>query len=158
MQKNHHYKTSLVWTGNTGTGTKKYTSYERSYSVNAGNKELNLAGSADQSFRGDPSKINPEEMLLASLSSCHMLWYLHLCSVNKIIVTAYQDKATGIMKENENGSGQFKVVTLNPMVTITSSDKIDLAKKLHKKANEMCFIAASVNFKVDHRPVITVAN
>ena len=156
MSKQHNYSLKITWTGNTGTGTSGYRNYERSHSIVAGNKPEILA-SSDPSFRGDTTKYNPEELLLASLSGCHMLSYLHLCAVAGVIVVDYVDEATGIMEETSDGGGHFTEVTLNPVVTVTESSMIDKAKELHKKANEICFIAASVNFPVRHMAEIKKA-
>jgi organic hydroperoxide reductase OsmC/OhrA len=104
---------------------------------------------------GDKSKYNPEELFLSSLSACHMLWYLHLCSEHKIIITEYADNATGIMEESENGSGRFTEVTLNPKVKVADKKMIAKANDLHKEANKMCFIANSCNFKIRHNPTTT---
>ncbi|WP_276347884.1 OsmC family protein [Daejeonella sp. JGW-45] len=149
MSAQHNYQLTVKWTGNTGTGTSGYRAFERSHTIQAGNKP-EIAGSSDPSFRGDKSRYNPEELLLASLSSCHMLWYLHLCAEAGVIVTGYEDHATGKMTEMESGSGQFTEVTLNPKVTVSDIAMAGKANELHKKANEMCFIARSVNFPVRH--------
>lgn len=141
-----------MWTGNTGTGTSNYKEFERSHTIKVNGKN-DILGSSDPAFRGDKTKHNPEELLLASISSCHMLWYLHLCTVEGIIVTDYIDTATGIMTETANGGGKFTEVTLNPTVTITGILNIEMADELHKKANELCFVANSLNFPVHHNPV-----
>ncbi|MCJ7935008.1 MAG: OsmC family protein [Chryseobacterium sp.] len=153
--KKHYYKTKIHWTGNKGTGTSGYRDYERSHTVSVENKTT-IEASSDPSFRGDSTKYNPEEMLLSSLSSCHMLWYLHFCSEAGIIVTEYTDEATGIMNETANGSGHFTEVTLHPAVTVAEESMIEKAALLHHKANEYCFIANSVNFPVNHIPLISV--
>jgi organic hydroperoxide reductase OsmC/OhrA len=153
MPKEHHYTTQLKWTGNKGNGTAGYTTYLRDHEIKIPGKPV-LACSADPTFRGDPSKYNPEEMLLASLSGCHMLWYLHLCSENNITVIEYSDTAEGVMEETTSGKGHFTAATLHPVVSIAESEKVDLAITLHNKAHDMCFIANSVNFSVDHKPVI----
>jgi len=153
--KHHHYKTTIEWTGNKGSGTSNYRDYERSHTISVENKPV-IEGSSDPAFRGDKTKYNPEEMLLSSLSSCHMLWYLHFCSEAGIIVTDYIDNAIGIMEETSNGSGHFTEATLNPIVTITDEKQIEKAEELHKKANEFCFIANSVNFSVQHAPKILI--
>lgn len=149
--KTHHYSTQLQWTGNKGTGTKSYTSYTRDYNIQTEGKPVVL-GSSDPAFRGDSSRYNPEEMLLASLSSCHMLWYLHLCSEAGVIVTAYKDNAVGEMEETPNGLGRFGKVILRPVVTVQEESMLHKANELHQKANEMCFIANSCNFPVLHEP------
>ncbi len=154
MSKEHKYQTQLTWTGNQGSGTQSYKTYERSYSVSINGKS-DIQGSSDPNFRGDSSKHNPEEMLVMSLSSCHMLWYLHLCSVNSIVVEHYIDCAEGTMNENNDGSGQFKEVILSPDIVISSGD-LALAHSLHEKAHHMCFIARSVNFPVHCKSIIKV--
>lgn len=156
--KNHHYKITLNWTGNQGKGTQGYASYSRDHTLIASGKTTPILGSSDPSFRGDPTKYNPEDLFLSSLAACHMLWYLHLCSVNHIVVTAYTDHAQGTMEELEDGSGKFKAVTLYPKITITRADQVTLATQLHHKANTMCFIANSCNFKIEHKPEILVQN
>lgn len=153
--KKHTYTASLIWTGNLGEGTSTYKAYKRNYTIRVDGKS-DIKGSSDPSFRGDSSRHNPEELFIASISSCHMLWYLHLCSVNGITVVDYQDQATGLMAEQEGGAGHFESVILKPEIVILESDKQELAMKLHQKANEMCFIANSCNFEIGHEPVISV--
>lgn len=153
--KQHKYESKINWTGNTGSGTENYRSYERSHQIIVENKPL-IEGSSDPAFRGDAIKHNPEDFFLSSLSACHMLWYLHFCAVNHVIVEEYTDRAKGIMMEEDNGKGRFTEVTLNPNVTVKSQDMIKLAIELHKKASEYCFIANSVSFPVKHQPTVTV--
>lgn len=148
--KIHHYEIDMKWTGNQGNGTSQYTAYERSYTLQAHGKP-EILGSSDPSFRGDASRYNPEDLLVASLSSCHMLCYLHLCAVNKVVVLAYEDKATGTMTETDNGGGHFTEVTLNPVITLESMAMMDKADALHHEANKLCFIANSCNFPVHHK-------
>ncbi|MCS3529786.1 OsmC family protein [Chryseobacterium sp. JUb7] len=155
MSKEHHYKTTIQWTGNKGTGTSNYRNYERSHEILTDQK-VKIEASSDPAFRGDKTKHNPEDLFLSSVSSCHMLWYLHFCSEAGIIVTDYIDHATGIMEEKANGSGHFTEITLNPTVTVTEESMIEKAKELHHKANEFCFIANSVNFPVKHIPIVLV--
>lgn len=148
MEKLHHYSANIQWTGNKGTGTSGYAAYDRSHTVSIEGKPAILA-SSDTPFRGDGTKHNPEDFLLSALSSCHMLWYLHLCSDAGIIVVDYVDNATGILSET---AGRFAEVTLNPVVTITDASQIDKANALHTEANKKCFIANSCNFPVKHQP------
>ena len=152
----HHYTTHLEWTGNLGTGTSSYRNYKRDHILHVVGKQLQIPGSSDPSFRGDPSRYNPEELLVSSLSACHMLWFLHLCATNNIVVTRYVDQATGTMMENEDGSGQFKTVTLHPEVTVKEESMIEKSLSLHHQANRMCFIANSCNFPVNHQPTTKV--
>ena len=157
MNKEHQYQTSLIWTGNKGEGTKNYRAYERSYTITIEGKPP-LLGSSDPTFLGDRTKYNPEELLVMALSSCHMLWYLHLCADEGIIVVEYKDDAIGIMQEERNGSGRFTEVILQPVVTIADKTLIEKAQELHEKANKMCFIANSCNFPVNHKPTCSAVN
>ncbi len=147
----HHYKTQVTWTGNLGSGTDNYRSYLRNHNITAAGKPT-IPASSDPAFRGDRTRYNPEEMLVASLSSCHMLWYLHLCAVAGVVVIDYSDEAIGTMIETADGGGRFKEVTLHPNVKVADASMIEKAKALHHDANKMCFIANSVNFLVLHNP------
>lgn len=155
--KEHRYALTVTWTGNQGTGTSAYRAYSRDHTIMAGGKPA-IAGSADPSFRGDPDRWNPEELLLASLSACHKLWYLGLCANAGIIVTAYEDSAEGWMVEQADGAGQFTRVRLRPRVTLASGTNLDHARTLHHAAHEKCFIARSVNFPVEAAPEFLVAD
>lgn len=152
VKKKHAYLTTLHWSAHGGEGTTSYRSYSRNYTLRCGDKAA-IEGSSDPAFRGESSRYNPEELLVASLSSCHMLWYLHLCSVNGVVVTEYRDDASGEMTENADGSGQFAKVVLRPVVTLRAGSDEVKARELHHRAHEMCFIARSVNFPVEVDPV-----
>lgn len=147
--KQHKYSTQVIWTGNKGTGTNHYTQYDRSHVINISNKNQ-IEGSSDVAFRGDGTKHNPEDLFLSSISVCHMLWYLHLCADAGVIVTNYEDNAVGVMEEAPKQPGKFISVTLNMKVTIKDANMIDKAMELHDEANKYCFIANSLNFKVNH--------
>lgn len=151
MDKSHNYSLTIKWTGNRGTGTSDYRSYDRNHIIQSESKD-NINGSSDPAFRGDKRRYNPEDLLVASLSACHMLAYLHLCAVGGVVVTDYVDNASGKMVETPDGGGHFTEVTLKPVVTVMSSSMIDKANELHHKAAELCFIASSVNFPVNHQP------
>ncbi len=155
--KIHHYSTKLKWTGNKGNGTKNYRSYERDHLISAASK-IDIQGSSDPSFRGDPTRYNPEELLVSSLSACHMLWFLHLCASNGIIIVEYSDNAEGIMEERSDGAGKFQQVILKPEVVVTEKSMITKSEGLHEEANKYCFIANSVNFEVKHLPVTRSMN
>ena len=157
MNGQHQYNLTLKWTGNTGTGTSDYRAYERSHTICVDGK-TEISASSDPAFRGDKTKHNPEEFLVAAISSCHMLSYLHLCAVAGVVVTDYVDHATGMMVETPNGGGHFTEVTLNPVVTVTEISMTEKANELHKKANQLCFIANSVNFPVLHNATSKVAH
>lgn len=155
MNKTHQYNATITWTGNQGKGTIDYRSYERSHTIAVQGK-MPILGSSDPAFRGEADKYNPEELLVASLSSCHMLWYLHLCAEANVIVLDYVDYAAGTMIETAQGGGYFTEVTLNPVVTVADEDMIARANALHVKAHACCFIANSVNFPVKHCPITKV--
>jgi organic hydroperoxide reductase OsmC/OhrA len=150
--KLHKYEVSIDWTGNDGEGTATYKSYRRDHTITVAGK-LPIQGSSDPSFRGDRTRYNPEELLVASLSACHMLGYLHLCAVNKVTVVDYQDAAIGEMEETPNGSGRFVRVELRPTIKISSGDR-NKALALHEEAHHLCFIANSVNFAVAVSPEV----
>jgi organic hydroperoxide reductase OsmC/OhrA len=153
MNRQHDYRPRITWTGNTGAGTSTYTSYERSYEISSENKPA-IAGSSDPAFRGDRTRWNPEELLVASLSACHLLWFLHLCAEAGIVVLAYADEPEGSMEELLDSSGRFLRVTLRPRVTIAAEGDPAKAEALHETAHAKCFIANSVSFPVVCEPAI----
>ena len=153
----HEYNISIEWTGNSGEGTKSYRSYRRDYRIASDGKPV-IEGSSDPAFRGDKSRYNSEDLLVASLSSCHMLSYLHLCATNGITVLQYQDSASGTLELNRDGSGQLARVELRPKVSIAPESDPARAAALHEEAHRMCFIARSVNFPVEAVPTIQQAD
>ena len=146
--RSHRFEVQTTWTGNSGQGTANYRAYCRDHEITGAQKTLPIPCSSDAAFRGDASRYNPEELLVASLSACHMLWMLHLCADAGITVSAYSDQASGVMAEGADGSGRFTEVTLHPVMTISDPARIQEAEALHAKAHELCFIANSVNFPV----------
>jgi organic hydroperoxide reductase OsmC/OhrA len=152
VQIQHSYEVAVEWQGNRGTGTSDYKSYGREHVITAAGKP-DITGSADRAFRGNTERWNPEEMLLAALSQCHLLSYLHVAASHGIVVTAYTDAASGVMEQAADGGGHFISATLRPVVTIEGGDQ-ELAQHLHEEASAKCFIAASVNFPVLHEPSV----
>jgi len=132
-------------------GTEDYRAYDRDHAIGALAKP-SIEGSADAAFRGDPSRWNPEELLVASISACHKLWYLHLCAVAGVCVLAYEDNAEGLMEEDDNGGGRFVQVILRPRISLRAGGDVKLAARLHHDAHEKCFIANSVNFPILFKP------
>lgn len=157
MATEHHYQAAITWTGNQGAGTLSYRAYERNHTIAVAGKAP-LYASSDPTFRGDATRHNPEELFLASLASCHMLWYLHLCADQGIVVTGYQDQASGTMTESPDGGGRFTRVLLQPVVTLADPGRAAQALALHAAANKKCFIANSCNFPVEHRPTCLAAD
>lgn len=153
--KQHRYNVLIEWTGNLGKGTLTYRGYSRNHEIKVEGKP-NIQASSDPSFRGDPARYNPEELFVASLSQCHMLWFLHLCSEKGIAVTEYIDYAEGIMSEAKDGSGHFTEVILHPEVTLTDPEKANQIDEIHARANQFCFIANSCNFEVKHRGKVKI--
>ena len=156
MAKQHDYTSLIEWTGDRGQGTRTYRGYDRTWTIATPGKPP-VPCSNDPLLGGDPSLHNPEDLLLSSLSACHMLWYLHLAAEAGVVVTAYADDARGVMLETATGGGHFTSVTLLPTVTIQPNADATLAAQLHVRAHELCFIANSVNFPVTCEPTIVVA-
>jgi organic hydroperoxide reductase OsmC/OhrA len=155
MSREHTYDVTIQWTGNLGDGTRDYRAYSRDHQISVNGKPV-VSGSSDPAFRGDPTRYNPEELLVCSLSSCHMLWFLHLCATSQIVVTDYADRASGVMVEGANGAGRFREVVLRPDVAIEPGADAAKANELHERAHELCFIANSVNFPVRCEPVTRI--
>lgn len=152
----HSYRLDLAWTGNLSTGTSGYREYSRDVLArSAGMPDLEL--SADRPFRGDPSRWNPEVLLLAALSECHLLSLLHVAVTHAVTVTAYTD-APQAWLEQEGIGGHFSRALLRPRVTITDPAHRVLMPQLHEEAARACFIASSVNFPVDHEPETVVTD
>ncbi|HYH76645.1 MAG TPA: OsmC family protein [Arthrobacter sp.] len=147
----HRYSLTVQWTGNLGEGTSSYRGYSRDHDVLIPGLPV-LPGSADPTFHGDKSRYNPEQLLLAALAQCHMLSFLHVAVRHGMVVTDYRDEATGMMRLNRDGSGQFESVTLHPRVTLADPVPAALIHQMHQEANDVCFIARSVNFPVHHEP------
>lgn len=152
MNREHHYSLTIKWTGNKGSGTSGYRDYARNHTVMVDQKE-EIKCSSDPVFLGDKTKYSPEELMVAAVAGCHMLWYLHLCADSGIIVEDYLDHPVGTLIEYSDGSGHFTNITLQPVITVTDKSVIDKANELHKRANELCFIANSCNFIINHKPV-----
>lgn len=157
MAKLHTYSVDVIWTGNRGEGTRDYRAYSRDHRIEARGKTA-IDGSSDPAFRGDSARWNPEELFLASLSSCHMLWYLHLCAASGIVVRRYEDRAAGEMQEERDGGGRFARVVLRPKVDIAAAADRDRARALHAEAHHKCFIANSVACPVDVEDTLTASD
>jgi organic hydroperoxide reductase OsmC/OhrA len=153
----HTFRTALTWTGNLGSGTSSYRTYSRNHEISGEDKTVAIPCCSDPVFRGDKTKYNPEELLVASLASCHMLWMLHLCAESGIIVTAYEDHPVGTMVEHPDGSGEFTRVVLRPRLTLADPSRAAETNALHARAHGLCFIARSVNFEVRCEPEVSAA-
>jgi organic hydroperoxide reductase OsmC/OhrA len=154
--RTHRYEIAVSWTGNRGTGTSGYRDYGRDHEVSADGRPV-IEGSSDPAFRGDKTRWNPELALVAALSECHMLSYLHVCVTHGVVVTGYEDAASGVMAETDDGGGHFTEVVLRPRVTVADAAMAGQARELHEEASAKCFIASSVNFPVRHEPEVIAA-
>lgn len=152
--KQHQFRITTQWTGNLGTGTSAYTAYSRNHELTAPGKARRIEGSSAVA-RGDPSRYNPEELLIGALSACHMMWVLHLCADAGIAITEYSDEATGEMAVHPDGSCEFTRVLLNPRMIITDESRVEEAKSMHDRAHKVCCLARSMNFPVEHHAVVT---
>lgn len=151
MGREHRYAVTVEWTGNRGEGTVNYRDYDRDHEVRA--EDLpSILGSADPSFRGNRSRWNPEQLLLAAAAQCHMLSYLHQAAANGVVVVAYVDHPTAVMTEDGHDGGRFTEIVLHPLVTVAEQDQVPMAETLHAPASRNCFIAASLNLPVQHEP------
>ena len=157
VSRTHTYDLMVTWTGNRGTGTSGYRDYDRDHDVAVEGRAA-IAGSSDPAFRGDPTRWSPEQLLVASLSQCHLLWYLHLAAVAGVVVTGYVDNAGATMIEDGDGGGRFVEAVLRPAVIVTEPSMLEPARRLHREASARCFIANSVNFPVRHEATVAVAN
>jgi len=156
MGSTHRFDAVVTWTGNQGSGTSSYRAYSRNHDISGDGKSAVVAGSSDPAFRGDKTRYSPEDLLIASLAACHMLWVLHLCAEAKITVVEYVDGASGTMTLNVDGSGQFQEVVLRPRITVVEAGREAELMAVNKKAHALCFIARSVNFPVRHEPKVVV--
>ena len=147
MANTHTYTAQIAWTGNRGDGTRRYKGYDRTWRIATPGK-LPIECSNDPLLGGDPAKPNPEDLLLASLAGCHMLWYLHLASIAGIVVSAYEDTPTGVGETGERGEGRFLRAVLRPKITVERGADLTRADALHGEVHHYCFIARSVNFPI----------
>ncbi|MGB7285611.1 MAG: OsmC family protein [Salaquimonas sp.] len=155
LSKSHIYEAVIEWTGNSGTGTSAYKAYERTWDLSSNGKPI-VNCSNDPVLGGDASKYNPEDLFLSAIASCHMLWYLHLCSEAGVVVQTYRDEPQGIGEMEPSGKGRFTSVTLRPIIGITKGSDLEKAYTLHNEIHQYCFIARSVNFPVNYEPQITI--
>lgn len=151
----HDYTTRIDWTGNRGEGTAHYKAYDRTWNIAVPGKAV-VPCSNDPLLGGDPSKMNPEDLLLSALSACHMLWYLHYASDAGIVVTAYSDAPLGVGEVGRGGAGRFVRVTLRPEVRVRPGTDLAAAEAIHHRIHAVCFIARSVNFPVDYATTFLV--
>lgn len=160
MSKKHTYAATVNWTSEATGSTTNYRSYSRDHTLQVQDK-ADILASADPAFRGDKTRHNPEDMLVAATASCHMLWYLHFCAVNGVEVLSYTDTAVGTMNEGSGqgearNGGHFAEITLNPVISISEKSDPEKALVLHHDANKECFIANTLKCPVHHNAEITI--
>ena len=153
MESELIYKAEIEWTGNKGSGTFDYRSYGRSHIIRVPEK-IPIQASSDSSFRGEKNKHNPQELFLSSISSCHMLWYLYLCSEEDVVVLDYADDATGILVMEPDRTGYFKEIILNPTVIVAEESMITSGMEMHDKARDKCFLANACSIPILHKPTV----
>jgi organic hydroperoxide reductase OsmC/OhrA len=141
----HHIH--LAW--DKGDAPFTYNDYPRNHALSFKNGQETVIASAAPAYKGDATKADPEDLLVASLSSCHMLSFLAIANKKKVTVTAYEDDAVGFL-ENDNGTLWIARVILRPKVTC-DADAGTLAQ-IHHLAHEACFIANSVKTDVRIEP------
>ncbi len=146
---NHDYTARVTWTGNRGQGTASYRAYDRTWNIETPNKPV-VHCSNDPLLGGDPTLHNPEDLLIASLSACHMLWYLHLASDAGIAVQGYVDDPVAVGESLPSGAGRFLSAALRPVITVPDSTDLAKADAIHHEIHKTCFIARSVNFPVTY--------
>lgn len=156
MASNHIYTSRVEWTGNTGEGTRTYKGYDRTWDIAVPGKPV-IHCSNDPLLGGDPALMNPEDLLISALSACHMLWYLHLASVDKITVLSYRDDPVAQGENMPDGSGRFLNATLRPHITVEAGCDLVRARDIHNEIHNYCFIARSVNFPVSCEPIMEFA-
>lgn len=149
MAKQHDYTSLIEWTGDRGHGTKTSRGYDRTWEVCVPGKPV-ITCSNDPLLGGDPTLHNPEDLLLSSLSACHMLWYLHLASSAGIVVRGYRDTPVGVGESTPDGAGRFLRATLRPHIIVEPGADLAKADAIHHEIHKVCFIARSVNFPVDY--------
>ena len=155
MAKLHNFTSSIIWTGDRGEGTRVYKGYDRTWDIALPGKDI-IHCSNDPVLGGDPTKMNPEDLLISALSACHMLWYLHLASNAGIVVTGYRDDPIGQGETLPNGAGRFLAAVLRPKISMQEGADLKFAGELHNQVHDFCFIARSVNFPVSYEPTFTV--
>jgi organic hydroperoxide reductase OsmC/OhrA len=150
-RREHDYTSQVKWTGNRGQGTLTYRGYDRTWNIETPGHAV-VHCSNDPLLGGDPTKPNPEDLLLSSLAACHMLWYLHLASAAGIVVFSYADQPLGLGETNEEGGGRFLKVTLRPHIEVLAGADLVRAEQIHHEVHRYCFIARSVNFPIEYAP------
>ena len=151
MNNEHIFRSQLEWK----KPSELIRGKEKNHTISiAGKADLYI--SAAKAFKGDLTLYNPEDLLLSSLTSCHMMSYLYCCQKNGLEILEYNDQSEAILKVNNDGSGKISQVILNPIVTIADLSQRDLALDLHKEAAQLCFIANSCNFEIMHHPTVVV--
>ena len=146
----HQYRTELSWHGSTGGG---YAAYDRTHQVTAPAAGVTLTLSADPTFRGDPTRLNPEQLLLAAASSCQMLSFLSLAAREGIDVVSYEDSAEALMPL-EDKPVRITRITLRPRVAVVGPGDGERLRALMVRAHHECFIASSLNSEITIEPEI----
>lgn len=160
MSDTHVFEITLTYPASTAQATPPDANFSRNNIMKSAGKH-EVAASSPATFGGDDTRYNPEELMLMSLSECHMLTYLAIAAKKQMKIVRYEDRATGQL-----GMGEFGVVgktsmqrvTLHPRVTVAKGTNLDDARAMHVKAHANCFMANSVNFLITAEPEIIEAD
>lgn len=141
----------VVW--NRGDREFTYQKYSRDHEWRFDGGEV-VRASASPAYLGSEDCVDPEEAFVASLSACHMLTFLALCTKERLVVESYEDDAVGLLEKNADGKMAVTRVTLRPRIVYSGGDPSqETLDKLHHDAHEMCFIASSVKTEITVVPV-----
>jgi organic hydroperoxide reductase OsmC/OhrA len=156
MTDTHTFETTLAWPADAAQNLPPDPAFSRSSLLAAPGKPV-IVASSPAVFGGDAARYNPEEMLMLSLSQCHLLTYLAIAAKKRMSVLKYEDRVTGTLGIGASGKMQMVDVLLRPRVTVAKGTSLANAQALHEKAHANCFIANSVNFTVRNEPSIIEA-
>ena len=143
------HRVALSW--QKGEAPFTYEAYPRNHEIAFKDGAERLTASAAGAYRGDTSKADPEDLLVAALSSCHMLSFLAIAAKKRLTVLSYDDDAAGFL-EQEGGKLWMTRVVLRPKVTFEPQLQPQLLAEIHHLAHESCFIANSVKTNVTVEP------
>ncbi|ADP78133.1 OsmC family protein [Pseudofrankia inefficax] len=149
----HSYSVTCEWSGSTGVG---YDRYSRAHVGHAPPAATAVRLSSDPAFRGDPSLLNPEQLVVLAAASCQLLAFLAIAARARVDVRDYQDTGSAVMTEDGRGGGAITEITLRPRITVVTDATEERLRRLAQLAHEQCFIAASLNCPVNVSPTFEI--
>ncbi len=150
--RTHRYRARCQWSGSTADG---YEAYDRSHSAVAPPTGVDLPLSGDQAFGGDPTLLNPEQLLVLAAASCQLLSFLAVAARARVDVRAYEDEAEGMMPEADLPMRLTSIV-LRPTIRVAPGSAVDKVEHLVEVAHRECFVANSLNTQIDVLPTIVI--